>query len=290
MEKIELYIVQTKSFSLRYNVLFDKIKNYRMSLTLYQIDAFTNQLFAGNPAGVCPLTEWLPTETMQNIAAENNLAETAFFVKEGEHFHLRWFTPTVEVDFCGHATLATSHVLFQHLNYAEKEITFQTRVGKLTISRSEDWYVMNFPADDIQEIKNPPEAILKSLNVEAKIIFRGRDDFLVIVDNQSVVENCTPDFRLLQTVKSRGVIVSAKGKETDCVSRGFFPQTGVNEDPVTGSAHTTLIPYWAKILGKNQLTARQISPRGGFLKCELKGDRVILSGQAVTYLKGEIFV
>lgn len=261
-----------------------------MTQTFYQIDAFTNKLFAGNPAGVCPLKEWLPDETMQNIAAENNIAETAFFVKEGDGFHLRWFTPTVEVDFCGHATLATSHVLFQHLNYENAAIEFQTRVGKLIVRKDGDFYVMNFPTDVLKEIKNPPETLLKSLNIEAREIYYGREDYLVIVENQEIVESVSPDFKLLKSLGLRGVIVSAPGKEVDFVSRCFFPAAGVDEDPVTGSAHTTLTPYWAKKLDKNNLTAMQISERTGFVKCHYLGDRVELSGQAVTYLKGEIFV
>lgn len=261
-----------------------------MKLPIYQVDAFTNELFAGNPAAVCPLKTWLPDKKMQKIAAENNLAETAFFVKNGDHYDLRWFTPAVEVDLCGHATLATAHVLFQHLNYEEKELRFQTRVGELKVRRSGDWYTMNFPTDDIQLVENPPENLLKALNVTAKAIYIGREDYLVIVDNQEVVENCTPDFRLLGSIGGRGVILSAEGTEVDFISRGFFPAAGIDEDPVTGSAHTTLVPYWTKQLDKTSLTARQLSQRGGFIKCDYLGERVELSGQAVTYLKGEIYV
>lgn len=261
-----------------------------MKQPIYQVDAFTNELFAGNPAAVCPLDNWIPDEKMQKIAAENNLAETAFFVKNGDHYDLRWFTPAVEVDLCGHATLATAHVLFQHLNYAENEVRFQTRVGELRVTRADDWYTMNFPTDDIKVVENPPENLLKSLNVEPVVVYVGREDYLVVVDNQKVVEECAPDFRLLKSIGGRGVIVSAKGKEVDFVSRGFFPAAGIDEDPVTGSAHTTLVPHWTKVLDKTKMTARQISQRGGFLKCDFLGERVELSGQAVTYLKGDIFI
>ncbi|MFT5913123.1 MAG: PhzF family phenazine biosynthesis protein [Paraglaciecola sp.] len=261
-----------------------------MKLPIYQVDAFSNKLFSGNPAAVCPLETWLPAETMQQIAAENNLAETAFFVKNGEHYDLRWFTPAMEVDLCGHATLATAHILFQHLNYVAKEICFQTRVGELTVKRDGDWYTMNFPTDDIKLVESPPENLLKALNIEPVVIYVGREDYLVIVDSQEVVEQCFPDFKLLASIGGRGVIVSAAGKDVDFVSRGFFPAAGIDEDPVTGSAHTTLVPYWTKQLGKRMMTAQQISQRSGFLKCKYLEERVELSGQAVTYLQGEIYV
>ena len=261
-----------------------------MNLPIYQVDAFTDAIFGGNPAAICPLDHWLSTEKMQQIAAENNLSETAFFVKNGDYFDLRWFTPAIEVDLCGHATLATAHVLFQHLHYEKEVLIFQTKSGELQVRREGDWYKMNFPTDTIQLVNHAPAALLASLNVTAKEIWLGREDYLVIVDNQSVVESCMPDFRLLASVGGRGVIVSAEGVDVDFVSRGFFPAAGVDEDPVTGSAHTTLTPFWAKKLGKTELTARQISTRGGFLQCHYLQERVDLLGQAVTYLKGEIFV
>lgn len=261
-----------------------------MTLPIYQVDAFTENIFGGNPAAVCPLTAWLPAEKMQKIAAENNLAETAFFVKNEDQFDLRWFTPAIEVDLCGHATLATAHVLFHHLNYEKNELIFNTRSGELRVVKAEKGYTMNFPTDNLQSVSNPPEALLKSLNIEPVEIYAGREDYLVVVDNQSVVESCTPDFRLLASIGGRGVIVTAQGIDVDFVSRCFFPAAGIDEDPVTGSAHTTLIPYWTKKLGKTRLTARQISTRGGFLQCEYLEERVELTGQVVTYLKGEIFV
>ena len=219
-----------------------------MNLPLYQVDAFTDSIFKGNPAAVCPLEYWLPNDTMQQIAMENNLSETAFFLKNGRNFDLRWFTPAIEVDFCGHATLATAHVLFEHLKYSEEKVIFQTRSGQLEVSREDDWYTLNFPTDEIQPVSNPPEALLNSLNIAAKEIFKGKEDYLVIVDNQTIVANCQPDFRLLASIGGRGVIVSAQGESVDFVSRGFFPAAGIDEDPVTGSAHTTLTPYWSKKL------------------------------------------
>ncbi len=260
-----------------------------MLLDLYQVDAFAEDLFSGNPAAVCPLANWLPDEIMQKIAAENNLAETAFFVPEGDHFHLRWFTPAVEVDLCGHATLATAHVLFEHLDFGETEIRFQTRSGMLSVKKDRDKLVMNFPTDQIARAE-APEALVQALSIAPQEVWQGREDFLVVLDDEAQLTQLQPDFRMLLQLGGRGVIVTAPGKQYDFVSRCFFPIAGIDEDPVTGSAHTTLTPYWAKRLGKNRLEARQISARGGNVSCELLGDRVILSGSAVTYLRGKIFL
>ncbi len=259
-----------------------------MKIPIYQVDAFTRKLFSGNPAAVCPLESWLPVATMQKIAMENNLSETAFFVDEGDTYGLRWFTPTVEVDLCGHATLATAHVLFNHLNYDGDEITFSTKSGLLTVKKSGDALLMNFPADEMPET-DPPDVLFDGLGLRSDKVFRS-DDYMVVLDNEYDVADLTPDFRLLSEVDARGIIVTAPGIDVDFVSRFFGPQSGVDEDPVTGSAHTKLTPYWAKVLGKNKLTARQISDRGGDLICELKGDRVELQGHAVSYLSGEIEV
>ena len=261
-----------------------------MPYPIYQVDAFSDALFQGNPAAVCPLKEWLPNETMQNIAAENNLAETAFFVPSSNGFDLRWFTPAVEVDLCGHATLASAHVLFQYLDFKEETISFYTRSGLLQVSRKEDWYLMDFPADELQKVAIVPEVIKQSLGFEPKELYRGRDDFMAIVEDQKTIEALNPDFRALLQLEARGLIVTSPGEEVDFVSRCFFTPVGIDEDPVTGSAHTTLTPFWAKRLGKNQLTARQLSKRGGFLKCDLNTGRVVLHGQAKTYLKGEIYL
>lgn len=263
---------------------------YTQQLPIYQVDAFTSTRFKGNPAAIVPLQTWLPDDVMQAIAAENNLAETAFFVHEEDGFRLRWFTPTVEVRFCGHATLATAHVLYTHLNYTASEIRFFTKSGLFTVVKQEDTYVMNFPVDLIVACE-PPLLIQESLvNVKILDCYKGLDDYLVIIESQAQLQALKPDFRLLAQVPSRGVIVSTKGEETDFVSRCFFPQSGIDEDPVTGSAHTTLTPYWAQQLGKNNLTAQQISARGGYLECILKEDRVVVCGKAITFLIGEIFV
>lgn len=257
--------------------------------TIYQVDAFTGKLFAGNPAAVVPLDRWLPEETMQAIAMENNLSETAFFVPRGGGFQLRWFTPAVEVDLCGHATLASAHVLFNHLDFAGDRIEFHTRSGQLDVARSENGYVMNFPADQVAPAEVPP-ALIEGLNAAPLEVYQGREDYLVVFETQSNVAELQPDFSRLKALGGRGVIVTAPGYVVDFISRGFFPNAGVDEDPVTGSAHTTLTPYWTKRLDKKTMTARQISARGGELQCTLKGDRVELAGQAVTYLQGKIFL
>jgi len=256
-------------------------------MQLFQVDAFTDELFRGNPAAVVPLESWLPDAELQAIAAENNLSETAFFLPKGQGFALRWFTPAVEVDLCGHATLATAHVLFQHLDYDREVIRFETRSGELFVYRKGDFYVMDFPVDVLEKV-TPPDDLAAGLGVSVLECYRGKDDFLAVTSSQKVVEDARPDFRRLAQLPSRGVILTAAGEEVDFVSRGFFPQAGIDEDPVTGSAHTTLTPYWSERLGKNELTARQLSQRGGALNCVAKGERVELHGQAVTYLTGTI--
>ena len=257
-------------------------------MRIYQVDAFTDQLFGGNPAAVVPSKTWLPDEVMQSIAAENNLSETAFVVpKDKDIFHIRWFTPTVEVDLCGHATLAAAHVCFEHLSYKGTEIKFESRSGLLSVKKEGDLYVLNFPTDTLKkanEFSHEFEKILKTPVVET---YKGKSDFMVVLKNEAVVANLKPDFMKLRQVPARGIIVTAKGTETDFVSRCFYPQTGVNEDPVTGSAHTTMIPYWAEKLTNNRLVARQISQRGGTLFCKYLGSRVEIAGSAVTFLVGE---
>lgn len=258
-----------------------------MKLPIYHIDAFTDQLFKGNPAAVVPLNEWLPDETMLNIAAENNLAETAFYVKTDDTFHLRWFTPKVEVDLCGHATVAAAYVIFNLQNYQEDKILFETRSGELTVTLNENWYTLNFPVDQYQ-IAVPPPALVESLNISMNEVYKGKTDYLVVVDSEDEVESLDFDIIILSTIPARGIIVTAPGNEVDFVSRFFAPQSGIDEDPVTGSAHTTLIPYWADKLSKNVLTAKQLSHRGGYLRCELADDRVLIAGQARLYMQGEI--
>lgn len=259
-----------------------------MKLTLYQVDAFTSELFSGNPAAVCILEEWLDDHIMQCIASENNLSETAFAVRENERYLIRWFTPRVEVDLCGHATLATAHVLFEHLEHPSRLVTFHSiHSGKLIVEKSGDRLIMDFPADTLEEISIPGEMIAALHKTPVKA-FKGKSDYMLVYASRSEVESMKPDFGLLGLLGERGVIVTAMGTDTDFVSRFFAPQTGIDEDPVTGSAHTTLTPYWSRVLGKKRLTARQISARGGELVCEDHGKRVKISGKAVTYMVGEI--
>lgn len=260
-----------------------------INLPIYQVDAFTDQLFRGNPAAVVPLDAWLPDETMQQIAAENNLSETAFFLKTEAGFHIRWFTPATEVDLCGHATVATAHVLWEHLAYGLDEISFQSRCGVLGVKKEEDWYILDFPTDKIAPAELS-ESVIKAFGIQPLEIWKGREDYVLLAENQSVVESLAPDFSSLAHVKARGFIVTAPGLDVDFVSRCFFPAFGIDEDPVTGSAHTTLAPFWSKKLGKTDLTARQISRRGGLLKLQLQGERTFISGQAKTFLEGKIFI
>lgn len=255
----------------------------------YHIDAFTNELFAGNPAAVCPLKEWLPDRVMQNIAMENNLAETAFIVNEKEGLRIRWFTPTVEVDLCGHATLASAYVLFNYENYKGDTITFNSRSGPLIVTKSVDTLTLNFPKDIYNEVKHLP-VLAESLGANPLKTFRGKTDYMLIFENEDIIHKMKPDFKLLAKVNARGVIVTAKGKDVDFISRFFGPQSGGDEDPVTGSAHTTLTPYWSAELGQTKLNAIQASSRGGKLFCELKDDRVLISGKAKLFATGEIFL
>lgn len=261
------------------------------NIKIYQADAFTDQLFGGNPAAVCPLAEWLPDETMQQIALENNLADTAFFVPDGEGFMLRWFTPELEIDLCGHATLASAHLLYTELSYAKEAINFKTKVaGTLTVSKKDDLYTLDFPSRPPQPCEIP-DILLEALGGSSTpfSIQKSRDYFLVYEKEEDII-NLKPDFALLGKIDVIGIIVTAPGKEVDFVSRFFAPSCSVPEDPVTGSAHCTLIPYWAKRLGKNSMHAYQLSARKGEIWCENKGDRVLISGKAITFLRGEIFV
>ena len=262
-----------------------------MKQTIFQVDAFAETVFSGNPAAVCILDHWLEDKVMQNIAMENNLAETAFAVLNGRIYELRWFTPEIEVDLCGHATLATAHVLFNHFGYEQELLEFYSpRSGKLLVEKGEDGLLtMDFPRDETQEVPQQ-EAIQKAIGLNPLKTIKGKTDYLLIYSSQREIEEIRPDFRLLDQLDCRGVIVSAPGDQEDFVSRFFAPQCGIPEDPVTGSAHTTLTPYWSKVFDKNKLTARQLSPRGGFLLCEYQGERVKISGKAVTYLTGEIVI
>lgn len=258
-----------------------------MKLRYYQVDAFTDRLFGGNPAGVCPLSDWLPAETMQKIAMENNQAETAFYVRGESRHAIRWFTPAVEVDLCGHATLAASHVIFNIEGFTGPRIEFDSRSGLLTVRRDGERLTLDFPADEYAPVVAPEPLVqgLRTVPIEA---YKGKTDYMLVFDSAETVAAMKPDFGQLARVPARGVIVTARGRETDFVSRFFAPQVGIDEDPVTGSAHTTLTPFWAGKLGRTELTAAQLSRRGGRLWCKLVGGRVEISGQARAYLSGEI--
>lgn len=257
-------------------------------LTIYQVDAFTSQLFGGNPAAVCPLDSWLPNAVMQQLAAENNLSETAFFVKEDNGYHLRWFTPEFEIDLCGHATLATAFILFTELGNQEEVISFKTKSGILEVRKKGDLVELDFPSRMPQPCV-APEALLEGINLPPLKVLKSRDYFLVYED-EALISQIIPDFNLLNQLDTIGIIVTAASREVDFVSRFFVPNSVIGEDPVTGSAHCNLIPYWAKELGKDTLTAKQLSQRGGTLYCENKGDRVTMAGNAVLYIKGEYYL
>lgn len=259
-----------------------------MKRKIYQVDAFTigNHPFTGNPAAVCPLEEWLDKATMLKVAAENNLSETAFFVKKGNKFELKWFTPKIEVDLCGHATLASAHVLFTCLKYSGEEIVFSTMSGELKVTRTDDLVTLDFPSSEIVSV--PPLPLLeKALGKKPVEIYRSRD-YLALFDNEEDILGIEPDFTLISQLDCLGIMITAPGSHSDFVSRFFAPAAGVNEDPVTGSAHTTLIPFWSERLHKKSLHAFQLSERRGELFCEYCGNRVKISGRAVIYMTGEI--
>ncbi|WP_165044996.1 PhzF family phenazine biosynthesis protein [Dysgonomonas sp. ZJ709] len=261
-----------------------------MRQKIYQIDAFADKVFSGNPAAVCPLAQWPEDDLMQKIAMENNLAETAFYVKQGDGYELRWFTPKTEVDLCGHATLAAAFVLFNLENHAGDIINFYSpRSGKLTITKKGDLLTLNFPTDVFNEI-DLTEDITAPFEAKAKHAYKGKTDYMLVFEKEEDIRNMNPNLATLAKLDARGVIVTAKGNEVDFVSRFFAPQVGIDEDPVTGSAHTTLTPYWAKVLGKDDMTAIQLSERKGYLQCKYLNDRVEISGQGRLYLIGEIFV
>jgi PhzF family phenazine biosynthesis protein len=259
-----------------------------MKLDIYQVDAFTSEPFHGNPAAVVPLDAWLPDDTMLDIAAENNLAETAFFVPNSDGFDLKWFTPTVEMDLCGHATLGTAFVLWNQLGYAQDSIDFETRSGRLTVKREGDLMVMDFPSRPA-EPTDAPDGLSAALGAAPEKVLKSRD-LLCVYNSEAEILALRPDFKAIKELGVHAVSVTAPGDRSDFVSRFFAPAVGVDEDHVTGSVHCTLIPYWAERLGKNKLYARQVSQRGGELRCELAGDRVKIGGSAVLYLKGEIYV
>ena len=258
-----------------------------MKLKIFQADAFAEKVFMGNPAAVVPLEEWLPDELMQNIALENNLSETAFFIEATGGFHIRWFTPAAEVDLCGHATLASAHILYKHLGYSEPEIQFNSRSGILKVEFKNGLYNLDFPASAIKETAIP-ENLATAFDFTPLECWQGRDDLMLIFQDEDTIRSLKPDFNQIEKSGCRGVIVAAKGNDFDFVSRFFAPRVGVNEDPVTGSAHTMLIPYWASILGKKEMLACQVSKRSGIVHCEHLGERVKIGGKAVTFFEGEI--
>ncbi|WP_345994006.1 PhzF family phenazine biosynthesis protein [Sulfurimonas sp. HSL-1716] len=259
-----------------------------MNLKFYQIDAFAKEVFKGNPAAVCPLDEWLSDTLMQKIALENNLSDTAFFVKEGEKFHIRWFTPTSEVDMCGHATLASAFVLFEILKYEHETIVFSSKSGDLRIKREGQLFVMDFPAQKILTC-NLPDAVREAFEAKPKECYKAMD-YLLIFENEKEVLNAKPNFEKLKNIDARGVIITSKSEEYDFICRFFAPKYGIDEDPVTGSAFTQLVPYWSNVLAKNGLKAKQTSQRGGEVFCRIEGQRVEIAGYGVKYLEGVIDV
>ena len=260
-----------------------------MKAKVYIANAFSDKKFGGNPAAVVPLNAWLPDELMQQIAAQNNLAETAFYIPQGKDYGIRWFTPSVEVDLCGHATLATAHILFNHLHYKSAQIVFHSKSGMLKVNGREDGKItLDFPADE-PKIVSDDGFIEKALGVKPVGVYISKFDYLVVLNNEADIESLKPDLALVKKLKARGLIVTAPGVASDFVSRCFFPQSGIDEDPVTGSAHCVLVPYWSRQTGKIKLNAIQLSARKGYLECELAGDRVLMSGQTHTYLEGEFF-
>jgi len=257
-----------------------------MKLPLYQIDAFTSSIFEGNPAAVIPLDEWIEGKLMQKIAMENNLSETAFFVKRNDGYEIRWFTPQCEVDLCGHATLATSHLIMFYLDPNKDQITFHSKSGDLKIRKEEDRIVMRFPAVEGESVSD--YTLLAEALGKKPVEVYGAEDYMAVYENEEDIRQLQPDFRKLQELEKRGVIVTAPGRHYDFVSRFFAPAVGIDEDPVTGSAHTMLVPYWAARLDKFSLEAYQASSRGGSIYCRIQDTWVELSGNARLYLQGEI--
>ena len=257
-----------------------------MKIPFYHVDAFASAVFTGNPAGVCLLDDWLPDATLQSIAAENNLPETAFLVPRADGYEVRWFSPTSEVDLCGHATLGAAHVLFTERDRSGNAVRLRAQTGPLTVKRDGDVLTLDFPSRPARSC-NAPEALIRGLGARPVEVLKARD-FLAVFADEADVQGIRPDFAVLQTLDCLGVIATAAGSDCDFVSRFFAPSVGINEDPVTGSAHCTLIPYWSRRLGKTALLARQISPRGGELYCQHAGERTLIGGKAVLYSRGEI--
>ncbi|MDY7032239.1 MAG: PhzF family phenazine biosynthesis protein [Thermodesulfobacteriota bacterium] len=259
-----------------------------MELTLYQIDAFASKPFEGNPAAVCLLERWIPDALLQAIAEENNLSETAFLVPQGKKVHIRWFTPVTEVDLCGHATLASAYVLFKLMGHEKEKIIFESKSGELIVFCESEWLVMDFPSQP-PVLCDTPEGMVKAFGRNPLEVLKS-EDYLAVFETEEVIRSLEPDYDLLKRLDLRGVIATARGDCVDFVSRFFAPKYGIDEDPVTGSAHCALTPYWANTLNKSKFIAKQVSKRGGELICELKDDRVFISGKAVQYLEGKIII
>ncbi len=257
-------------------------------MKIFIVNAFTETKFGGNPAAIVPLSEWLPDKLMQEMASQHNLSETAYTVPQEDAYAIRWFTPTVEVSLCGHATLAAAHVYFNHLGYKEERITFHSQSGPLNVMKRNDGKItLDFPSNDPVKISGLPD-IEQGLKVRPVALYQSSFDYMAVLENQKDIENLSPDFSILSRVPGRGLIATAKGEVADFVSRCFYPQSGINEDPVTGSAHTVMVPFWAKKLGKKKLSAAQLSGRKGWLDCEWMDERVLMSGNAITYMEGNI--
>lgn len=260
-----------------------------MKLTIYQVDAFTNKLFGGNPAAVVPLDKWIDDSLMQQIAMENNLAETVFFVKGKKGYHIRWFTPELEIDLCGHATLASAYVLYNFLDYSKPSIRFSSKSGELLVAKKGKKLELNFPARMPELITTYPDELLKGLGIANPVAVYKSRDYVVELETQKELLQVKPDFGMLNKIDVIGIIITAPGTDCDFVSRFFAPNCGIPEDPVTGSSHSTLIPFWAEKLNKTTLHARQLSQRQGELWCEmLPGNRVLIAGECVFYMKGKI--
>lgn len=262
-----------------------------MNLQIFQVDAFTKNPLGGNPAAVCPLEEWLADETMLKIAAENNLSETAFFVKKDDYYEIRWFTPTVEINLCGHATLAASFVIFNCLNWEDKQVKFYSaRSGDLSVEKQDERFVLDFPKYGLTEIEMMPELAAAVGKTPQRMWETQGNMAMLLFETEADVKALQPDMSALSRIDFDEFIVTAKGENSDFVSRLFAPRIGIPEDPVTGATHCSLIPYWAEKLGKEKLYARQLSKRGGELFCRLNGERVKIGGDAALYLKGEIYI
>lgn len=259
-------------------------------IPIYQVDAFTDTVFGGNSAVVSLLDNWLPDAVLQKIAAEHNQPETAFLVPSGDHYEIRWFTPSCEVDLCGHATLASAFVIFNYCRFSGNRIQFNSvNRGVLYVEKKKDMLELDFPADSIEQ-SFLPYGLIDAFGFEPKEVYQGKDDYLLVFENEDQIRNLRPDLEAVASIETRGVICTARGESVDFVSRFFGPQSGIDEDPVTGSAHTTLTPYWAKKLNKKALKAMQLSERGGYLEVSVHNDRVKIAGSAVLFMKGEVYI